>query len=95
MTNGPGVELRGKLNIMKTKFVVVGEHTLGYINPRMPDVIQKLSASVLLGATFGAEYDDIPKPWPDLRPAMRKDFDTFRVSTTGYENDTRYDFPAH
>lgn len=80
---------------MKTRFVVVGEHTLGYIDPRMPDVIQKLAASVLLGATFGAEYDNIHKPWPDFRPATRKDFDTFRVSPKGYESDPRYDFPVN
>jgi len=77
------------------QFVVVDEHTLGVINPKSPDVIQKLSHSVLLGATFGSEYDSIHKPWTHhtIRPAKIADFDTFRVSKTGYENDSRYDFP--
>lgn len=80
----------------KTRFVVVEDHTLGYIDPRMPDVIQKLAQSVLRGATFGAEYDNIHKPWPPHRPATRSDFDIFRVSPEGYERDTeRYDFPVN
>lgn len=83
-----------KPNTMKTKFVVVNEHTLGYIDPRMPDVIQKLAISILLGATFGSEFDNIHKPWPEFRPATRKDFDVFRISAAGYQNDVRYDFPT-
>lgn len=81
--------------LSKCQFVVVGEHTLGIIDSRMPDVIQKLAISVLRGATFGSEYDNIVKPWPDSRPATRKDFDTFRIMSSGYERDPRYDFPIH
>ncbi len=79
---------------MKTRFVVVKEHTLGFITPEQPDIIQNLSTSVIRGATFGSEYDTIHKPWPKHRPATKGDFDTFRVSTEGYSKDPRYDFPV-
>lgn len=76
------------------QFVVVNEHTLGVINPQRPNVIEKLAHSIIRGATYGSEHDTIHQPWPQMRPAKIADFDTFRVCKTGYQSDSRYNFPV-
>lgn len=80
----------------KIRFVVVDENTLGYVNPACPHEIGVLRASVLRGAAPG-DPDPGTKPFPidpsRVRPATRADFDSFRVSPTGYASDPTYDFP--
>jgi hypothetical protein len=81
----------------KIKFVVIYEHTLGYINPLQPNSVGILSTSVIRGAAPYSQFDGMaamPVFPKDIRPATRSDFDAFRVSSEGYEKDAeRYDFP--
>lgn len=80
---------------MKTKFVVINENILGYINPTQPKYAGILSTSVLRGAT--AKWFDGPyllSMAKTLRPAILKDFKDFLVSIEGYQKDElHYDCP--
>ena len=76
----------------RTKLIVADEHTLGYIMPNS-ETVGVLHASVLRGATFSVH----PEPknvsmFEKIRLASEKDFDNFRVSFQGYNNETEYEF---
>lgn len=78
---------------MKTKLVVLNEHTLGYILPDYPDRVYILHASILKGATFSLNRSfELISPRSHVRLASKEDFEDYRVSFTGYNNPDEYDF---
>ena len=78
----------------RTKLVVVDEHTLGYIDPEQPDYAGVLHASILKGATFcvPASIEPILIKHKKVRLASAKDFNDFRVSFKGFDNEQLYEF---
>lgn len=83
---------------MKTRFVVVDENVFGCINPLQPNTIQILATSIIRGAIYTWMDGLCPVPMNDkrMRPAIRADFSTYRVSPSGYDADTvHYDFPQN
>jgi len=81
---------------MKTRFVVINENMLGYVNPLTPNSAGILASSVIRGASHSWKDGDYPLSVDGrgVRPATKADFDTYRVSSNGYEQDTKhYDFP--
>lgn len=71
----------GGLIQSKPKYVVQDEHTLGYLDDRLPNQVQILHASPLKGASnYGplASYNSIGDS-TKIRPATKEDFDSFRV----------------
>lgn len=63
-----------------TKYVVMDEHTLGYINPAQPRMMGILHASVLRGSPFGRLDGVVPiGDTKTLRPATVADFAVYRV----------------
>lgn len=79
-----------------TRFVVVDENLFGYINPEFPNHVGILATSVIRGSCYSWMDGAVPVPEKGMRPATRKDFDDFRISPKGYEEDTRhYLFPAN
>ena len=76
-------------------FHVISEHTFVYVNPRHPNECGILASSVIRGSNDVTGLDGTLN-WPrtDSRPATRSDFDTFRVSIKGYENDANYNVPT-
>jgi hypothetical protein len=69
-----------------TQYLVLDEHTLGYIDPRQPHVFGILHASVLRGSTFDrlAGFTLVQPGIHNLRPATLEDFEAFRVSSAGH-----------
>lgn len=66
----------------RIKLVVAGEHSLGFITPEQPNIIQVLNSSILKGAP--ACYPDGPCSYQlpmKYRLATAEDFETFRVSS--------------
>ena len=78
----------------RTKLVVVDEHTLGYIDPEQPDYAGVLHASILKGATFcvPASIEPILIKHKKVRLASENDFNDFRVSFKGFDNEQLYEF---
>lgn len=73
----------------RTRLVVTDEHTLGYITPNS-NIVGILHASVLKGAATSN-----PTPtymFKKIRLATAKDFDDFRVSFVGFNNEKEYEF---
>jgi hypothetical protein len=65
-----------------TQYVVVNENTLGYVIPG--NGVGVLAGSVLRG---GADWKNGPislNVSDKVRPAIREDFDSYRVCVTGY-----------
>lgn len=81
---------------MRTKIVVVNEHTLGYIHPQLPNEAGILQASVLRGATHSWMEGPLPlSPLDTVRLATPADFDTFHVHfCKGYQNPAEYEMAA-
>lgn len=81
----------------KVKFFVKDENTLGYVNPVQPNMMFVLACITNLKTGQGNSPLNGPIMLPNnVRPATKQDFDTFRVSSNGYENDKdRYDFPTN
>ena len=81
---------------MKIKFVVINDNIFGYVNPNQPNQAGVLASSIIRGASH--TWMDGPYPLPvsgdNVRPATLADFDSFRVSTGGYDTDPLYDFPT-
>lgn len=77
----------------KTKLVVIGEHTLGYILPNST-MAGVLHASILKGATFTVHNEplQLPRYNETVRLATPKDFDEFRVSFEGFNNPSEYEY---
>ncbi len=78
----------------KIKLVVYKEHTLGYIDPALPNSVQILQSSPLRGAVGVSNLQNSfhINDMSEVRTASEKDFDTFRVSFEGYQNDNRYEY---
>lgn len=77
------------------RFVVVDENVFGYIDEKQPDTVGILATALTRGALFSWKDGTMPLPQnpANVRPATRADFDTYRISTAGYENNPHYDFP--
>jgi hypothetical protein len=74
---------------MKTKVVVLNNHTLGFISPDVPNDVQILHSSILKGSPFGIHQDSAPIRANDtIRLATSFDFNDFRVSEVGWYSDT-------
>ncbi|HEY0946679.1 MAG TPA: hypothetical protein VGD81_15475 [Opitutaceae bacterium] len=56
---------------------------------RSPECPKPLDLAKVNAGLQAVKYD--PK---HVRPATRADFETFRLSSKGYENDPAYEFPA-
>jgi len=75
-----------KTNLMKNyKFVVIENHTLGYIKSSEPETIYVLRSLVTKGGNN--DWISLNSLGFKTRPANQKDFETFRVVITGYLND--------
>lgn len=77
-------------NTNKTKLVVIGEHTLGYILPNSTTA-GVLHASILKGANEHYSLQ-LPRYNETVRLATPKDFDEFRVSFEGFNNPSEYEY---
>lgn len=74
------------------KLVVYKNHTLGYIQPELPKIVQILHTSPLKGSpttsnltsSFPIHNDE------DYRLASEKDFEDFKVMFNGYKNNKEY-----
>lgn len=68
---------------MTTQYVVLNEHTLGYIYSAQPGWMGVLAGNIWKD---GYSHGAVPLlPGHDqIRPATVADFDAFRVSATGY-----------
>lgn len=78
------------MEVEKTKLIVADEHTIGYIIPNS-NMVCILHASVLMGAT---SYNT-PKPiymFKKIRLATESDFNNFRVSFQGFNNEKEYEY---
>ena len=76
--------------------VVINNHTLGYITPERSNYVQVLHASVLRGSPksspLSAMESILISTLDILRLASEKDFDDFRVSFVGFDNEQEYKF---
>lgn len=80
---------------MRTRLVVVNEHTLGYIIPAQPNQAGILQASILRGATHSWMEGPLPLSSLDkVRTATRADFDTFHVHFGSFGNPAEYELAA-
>jgi hypothetical protein len=78
---------------MKTKIVVLNEHTLGYITPDLPNYVQILHSSILKGSPYGLHPDSILIGSGDkIRLASSIDFNEYRVSERGFMNPREYEY---
>lgn len=78
----------------RIKLVVVENHTLGFINPGSK-YANVLHASVLRGSphtTLLSSLEPILLGSKNVRLASAKDFDEFRVSMVGFDNEQEYEF---
>lgn len=72
----------------KIKFVIYNEYALGYIMPEQPDTVFTLSDNVLRGAPFRTYNEPYYiKSGDTVRLANEQDFEDFRVSLSGYNQD--------
>ena len=75
----------------KVRLVVLNEHTLGYIDPRLPNIVAHLHASVLRGAPSTNPLESSVIGASDhVRLASEADFDAYRVQMRGYLDDDAY-----
>ncbi|WP_176221490.1 hypothetical protein [Massilibacteroides vaginae] len=77
----------------RIKLVVYKEHTLGYIDPKLPNNVNILHTSPLKGSPRITSDDSFCiNNENEVRLAGKKDFDDFRVSFNGYDNKDLYVF---
>lgn len=70
---------------MADRYYVKNENTLGYVNDAQPDVFGILHCSVLRGGTHDRlEGYTYLLPSDNLRAAILKDFEDYRVSPKGH-----------
>lgn len=75
---------------MRTKLIVLNEHTLGYILPELPNTCQILHSSSFRGSTH-VRNSSVPIAKTDkVRLASKHDFDAYKILFKGYENDPNY-----
>lgn len=80
---------------MRTKLVVIDSHTLGYITPNNNVFAGVLHASVLKGASSSCPLSSmcpVSTRGRHIRLASEKDFNEFRVSFEGFNNEKEYEF---
>jgi hypothetical protein len=75
----------------KIKLVVFNEHTLGYILPEQPERVCILHTSILKGS-YLSDSSTIYVTDGTVRLATEEDFNSFRVSFEGYEQDPNYEY---
>ncbi len=77
----------------KTKLVVYNEHTLGFITPEQPNLVQHLRASILKGATFSTSKEsDIISKKDNVRLASESDFNEYRCVFGGFSDTQNYEY---
>lgn len=77
----------------RIQLVVYKEHTLGYIDPALPNSVQILHSSALKGSpriTSGDSFHINDKN--EIRLANEKDFDEYRVSFDAYKDNDKYEY---
>jgi len=62
-----------------TKYVVLNENTLGYIQDEQPNMMGVLASNVTRGGHLPINGPVAISPSANLRAATAKDFDTYRV----------------
>ncbi len=78
----------------KTRFFVIDDNKFGFVTARQPNQMS------VLGSRASAMRLPLDGPYPilhgvtALRPATMADFDTFRVSSKGYDTDPACEMPA-
>lgn len=78
---------------MRKKLVVINNCMLGCIHPETPNSAEILAASVIRGAVCASQAIEPKAVHPsEYRLATEKDFDEFRVSFKGFENEQEYEF---
>ena len=79
----------------KIKLVVIEEHTLGFIFPESI-YASVLHASVLRGSPISGSFLSANEPIllgsKKVRLASEKDFDDYRVSFKGFDNELEYEY---
>lgn len=76
----------------RIKLVVVNENTIGYINPKNPNCLCILHASILKGSIWNDNLNSVILSKKDkIRLASKKDFDEYNISMEGY-NEKEYEF---
>lgn len=75
----------------RTKLVVFNEHTLGFITPEQPEIVQQLHTSILKGSRY-SENSTIYVNDGTVRLASEKDFEDYRVYFGGFNNPAEYEF---
>lgn len=73
------------------KLVVAEGHTLGYVNPELPQQLSILRASTLMGSPYSEFGGAIMLP-KDHRLASAQDFENFNISSVGYLNPDEYEY---
>ena len=75
----------------KINLVVLNEHTLGYIQPELPNYVNVLHASILRGAPFEVHPSSkLVSKSDNIRLATEQDFEDYRCSFDGYKNNNDY-----
>lgn len=75
----------------RIKLVVYNNHTLGFINPKYPSLVQVLHSSVLKGAVGTTIMSSYQIGSTDvIRLANAQDFEDFRCHFGSFENEEEY-----
>lgn len=83
--------IRNKNNMERTKLVVFNEHTLGFITPEQPEIVQQLHNSILKGSRY-SDRSTIYVNTGTVRLASEFDFEDYRCSFGGFNNPNEYVF---
>jgi hypothetical protein len=76
---------------VKTKIIVLDEHTLGLIKP-FSNYVEILHTSILRGSHYNQFNPILINPNHVIRLASEKDFDEYRVSMVGFDNKNEFEF---
>jgi hypothetical protein len=79
------------MEAVKIKLVVIENHTLGYLIPNS-DYAGILHASILKGSPYSNFGGSIYIKHKNIKLASKNDFDNFRVSFKGFDNENEYEF---
>lgn len=81
------------MTTQKIKLVVINNCMLGTIYPETPNSAGILAASVIRGAVCASQAIEPKAVHPsEYRLASAKDFDEFRVSFVGFDNEAEYEY---